>query len=68
MAKDSKGRKFNRIASYQKTLSSGEVITVRAHVRSNRKDSAGSKGKKRLEKFSLFLFIHSTCFLFIGRR
>ncbi len=43
MAKDSKGRKFNRIASYTKTLSSGEVVTVKAHVRSNRKDSTGSK-------------------------
>jgi len=43
MAKDSKGRKFNRIASYTRTLASGEVVTVKAHVRSNRKDSTGSK-------------------------
>jgi len=43
MAQDSKGRKFNRIPSHTRTLSSGEVITVRAHVRSNRSDSTGSK-------------------------
>jgi len=43
MAKDSKGRKFNRIPSHTRTLANGKVITVRAHVRSNRKDSVGKK-------------------------
>jgi hypothetical protein len=43
MAQDSKGRKFNRIPAHIRTLATGEVITVRAHVRSNRSDSTGKK-------------------------
>ncbi|MGC5906465.1 hypothetical protein VU602_20670 [Providencia stuartii] len=43
MAQDSKGRKFNRIPEHTRTLENGDVVTVRAHVRSNRKDSTGKK-------------------------
>lgn len=40
MAKDSNGRKFNRIPSYTKVVN-GKRVTVKAHIRSNRKDSKG---------------------------
>jgi hypothetical protein len=43
MAKDSKGRKFNRIPEHTRTLPNGDVVTVKAHVRSNRKDSVGAR-------------------------
>lgn len=42
MAKDSAGRKFNRIPGYTKTVN-GKPIEVKPHVRSNRKDSKGEK-------------------------
>jgi hypothetical protein len=42
MAKDSDGRKFNRIPSYTKKVD-GKTIKVSAHIRSNRKDSKGEK-------------------------
>lgn len=42
MAKDSAGRKFNRIPGYTKTVN-GKLIEVKSHVRSNRKDSKGEK-------------------------
>lgn len=43
MAQDSKGRKFNRIPEHSRTLPSGEVVVVKEHIRSNRKDSTGKK-------------------------
>jgi len=42
MAKDSQGRKFNRIPEY-KRKSGGRTITVKSHIRSNRTDSKGKK-------------------------
>ena len=42
MAKDSAGRKFNRIPEYTKVVG-GKKITVKEHIRSNRKDSKGKK-------------------------
>jgi len=42
MAKDSEGRKFNRIPGYTKNVG-GKTIKVRSHVRSNRTDSKGKK-------------------------
>lgn len=42
MAKDSAGRKFNRIPGYTKTVN-GKPVEVKPHVRSNRKDSKGVK-------------------------
>lgn len=42
MAKDSEGRKFNRIPGYTRT-SGGKKIKVKPHIRSNRKDSNGKK-------------------------
>ncbi|WBL26773.1 hypothetical protein [Zunongwangia sp. HGR-M22] len=42
MAQDSKGRKYNRIPAYTKTVN-GKTIKVSEHVRSNRKDSNGKK-------------------------
>lgn len=42
MAKDSQGRKFNRIASYTKKIG-GKTIKVKSHIRSNRNDSKGKK-------------------------
>ena len=41
MAKDSSGRKYNRIPGYTKKVD-GKVIKVKPHVRSNRRDSKGS--------------------------
>lgn len=43
MAKDSKGRKFNRIPAHNRTLSNGTIVYVKEHIRSNRKDSSGAK-------------------------
>lgn len=43
MAKDSKGRKFNRIPAHNRTLSNGTIVYVKEHIRSNRKDSSGVK-------------------------
>ena len=40
MAKDSDGRKFNRIPGYTKVVK-GKKIKVKPHTRSNRKDSKG---------------------------
>lgn len=42
MAKDSEGRKFNRIPGYTKQVD-GKTIQVKPHVRSNRTDSSGKK-------------------------
>ena len=42
MAQDSKGRKFNRIPGYTKTVG-GKRVSVKPHVRSNRSDSNGKK-------------------------
>lgn len=44
MAKDSAGRKFNRIPAYDR-VQDGKVIHVPAHIRSNRTDSTGKKDK-----------------------
>lgn len=44
MAKDSNGRKFNRIPEYDR-VQNGKTIHVSAHVRSNRSDSKGQKKK-----------------------
>ena len=40
MAKDSAGRKFNRIPSYTRVVK-GKKVKVGEHVRSNRKDAKG---------------------------
>ncbi|WP_279131288.1 hypothetical protein [Butyricimonas virosa] len=45
MAKDSTGKKFNRIPEYTKNIN-GKEIKVREHIRSNRKDSKGVAKKK----------------------
>ena len=42
MAKDSEGRKYNRIPAYDR-VQDGKVIHVPAHVRSNRSDCKGQK-------------------------
>ena len=42
MAKDSEGRKYNRIPVYDR-VQDGKVIHVSAHVRSNRNDCKGQK-------------------------
>lgn len=42
MAKDSSGRKFNRIPEHTKVVG-GKKITVKEHVRSNRNDRKGKK-------------------------
>ena len=42
MAKDSAGRKYNRIPGYTKKVG-GKTVEVKPHVRSNRKDSDGKK-------------------------
>lgn len=42
MAKDSDGRKYNRIPGYTKKMGNKKV-RVKPHVRSNRKDSSGKK-------------------------
>lgn len=42
MARDSSGRKFNRIPKHTKVVN-GRKITVREHIRSNRSDSKGKK-------------------------
>lgn len=44
MAKDSDGRKFNRIPEYDR-VQNGKTIHVSAHVRSNRSDCKRSKEK-----------------------
>lgn len=44
MAKDSDGRKFNRIPEYDR-VQNGKTIHVPAHVRSNRSDCKGQKKK-----------------------
>lgn len=44
MAKDSEGRKFNRIPAYDR-VQNGKVIHVPAHIRSNRNDCTGQKKK-----------------------
>ncbi|WP_255473292.1 hypothetical protein [Oceanihabitans sp. IOP_32] len=40
MAKDSSGKKFNRIPEYKRKVG-GKTITIKEHIRSNRKDSKG---------------------------
>ena len=45
MAKDSNGKKFNRIPEHKKTVN-GKTITIKEHIRSNRSDSKG-KNKER---------------------
>tara|TARA_R110002049_G_scaffold293455_1_gene478466 strand:+ start:1679 stop:1807 length:129 start_codon:yes stop_codon:yes gene_type:complete len=42
MAKDSNGKKFNRIPEHKKNVK-GKTIIVKEHIRSNRKDSSGKK-------------------------
>ncbi|MBI6118868.1 hypothetical protein [Salegentibacter maritimus] len=42
MAKDSEGRKFNRIPGHTKTVG-GKAIKVKPHIRSNRNDSNENK-------------------------
>lgn len=44
MAKDSDGRKYNRIPEYVR-VQNGKTIHVSAHVRSNRSDCKGQKKK-----------------------
>lgn len=44
MAKDSVGRKFNRIKEYNR-VQNGKTIHVSAHARSNRSDCKGKKKK-----------------------
>ncbi len=41
MAKDSSGKKFNRIPEHKRKVD-GKTITVKEHIRSNRKDSKGN--------------------------
>jgi hypothetical protein len=41
MAKDSTGKKFNRIPEYKRKIGD-KTITVKEHIRSNRKDSKGN--------------------------
>lgn len=45
MAKDSTGKKFNRIPEHIKVVN-GKKITVREHIRSNRSDSKGASKNK----------------------
>ena len=40
MAKDSSGKKFNRIPEHKRKVG-GKTITVKEHIRSNRIDSKG---------------------------
>jgi hypothetical protein len=42
MAKDSEGKKYNRIPGYTRKVG-GKTISVNPHVRSNRSDSKGEK-------------------------
>lgn len=42
MAQDADGRKFNRIKEHTRKVGS-KKITVKEHIRSNRKDSKGKK-------------------------
>ncbi len=42
MAKDSSGKKFNRVPEHTRKVN-GKSITIKEHIRSNRKDSKGSK-------------------------
>ena len=43
MAKDSEGKKFNRIPEHTKVVNE---VTVREHICSNRSDSKGASKKK----------------------
>lgn len=45
MAKDSTGKKFNRIPEHTRVVN-GNKITVKEHIRSNRTDSKGEAKKK----------------------
>ena len=40
MAQDSSGKKFNRIPEHKRKVGN-KTITIREHIRSNRKDSKG---------------------------
>ncbi|WP_412464689.1 hypothetical protein [Flavobacterium mekongense] len=42
MAKDSSGKKFNRIPAHTKVVN-GKTVKVAEHIRSNRSDSKGKK-------------------------
>ena len=42
MAKDSTGKKFNRIPEHKKIVN-GKTIIIKEHIRSNRSDSKGKK-------------------------
>lgn len=42
MAKDLSGKKFNRIPEHKRKVGS-KTITIKEHIRSNRKDSKGKK-------------------------
>lgn len=42
MAKDSSGKKFNRVPEHTRIVN-GKTITIKEHIRSNRNDSKGSK-------------------------
>lgn len=42
MAKDSAGRKFNRIPGHTRQVD-GKTVEVKPHIRSNRSDSNGKK-------------------------
>lgn len=42
MAKDSSGKKFNRVPEHKRTVN-GRTITIKEHIRSNRSDSKGTK-------------------------
>ena len=42
MAKDSKGRKFNRIPEYVRKQN-GKTVHVKAYIRSNRSDCKGEQ-------------------------
>lgn len=44
MAKDSEGRKFNRISGYDREVN-GKTVHVKPHIRSNRSDSKGERKK-----------------------
>ena len=45
MAKDSTGKKFNRIPEHTRIVKGKEII-VKEHIRSNRSDSKGEVKKK----------------------
>ena len=54
MAKDSAGRKYNRIEAYDRKVD-GKTIHVREHVRSNMKTCTGQK-KSQAKKVEWHLF------------